>query len=190
MDCRSALELIDLELDGELAREDAAALAAHVNSCAECRRERELLLALDRALVETRLERAPAGLEEAVRSEIVRRAEVRARIDSVVLPVSGGVAAFATGYGVHRLVNWSVARSFLQDLGHSVTRLASPLTDRAGHAPHLVSSLSQEQGALGVTAALAIAAVVVIVLTGAAMLRHRDGFLGQHERSRLHHHRW
>jgi anti-sigma factor RsiW len=190
MDCRSALELIDIELDGELAPKDATALSEHLRSCAECARERELLLAVDRALAAAPLERAPAGFEQAVRSEIARRAEVRARIDSVVLPVAGGLAAVATGYGVHRLVNWSGARSLLQDVGHSLTRLASPLTDRVGQAPDLVSSLSHEQGVLGVTAALAIAAVVVIVMTGIAVLRHHDGVFGGHERPRHQHQGW
>jgi len=179
MDCSAARRLIDLELDGELAPSDALALETHAASCSDCRRERQLLLAVDRVLADAPLERAPEGFEEAVRGEIIRRAEVRHRIDTVAVPAACAAAAVAAGYGIHRLVNWEAARRFFEGLGDSATQLASPVTEQLAAPADVASAMPSEQGAFGAAIALAVVAVVFLGVTTWKLLRQNQH--SQHE---------
>ena len=52
LECREVQELLSAWLDGELAPEEQGLLAAHLKSCAGCRREEGQLRALDSALLE------------------------------------------------------------------------------------------------------------------------------------------
>jgi anti-sigma factor (TIGR02949 family) len=73
MDCRTATNLLQAYLDGELDRDEARALEAHVDACADCRAEQDRLDALRRALRDGSLRHAaPAAL----RARIAASAQV------------------------------------------------------------------------------------------------------------------
>jgi len=72
MDCKDAMRLLEPYLDGELDRDEARALEAHVDGCAECRAALAELGRLRHA-VRSQAPRytAPASLRERIRSESI-----------------------------------------------------------------------------------------------------------------------
>ena len=66
------------------------------------------------------------------------------------------------GYGVHRVVNWEAARSFVRDIGEAANGVLAPLAEPLAEAPDFVTTLSQEPSAFGAVLALAVAAVVFL----------------------------
>lgn len=162
MDCAANRRLMDERLDGNITPAAARALEAHISVCSSCRREWEMLAAVDRVLADAPLERAPAGFEQSVVTEIIRRVEVRRRIESIGIPAACGAAAVAVGYGVHRVVNWEAARSLARGIGDAAAEAIAPLAEPLAEAPDFVTTLSQEPGAVGAVLALAVAAVVFL----------------------------
>ena len=65
MTCEQSLTLISAELDGELRPEAHAALRAHLDACADCRRLHESLAGLDEKIAALR-EPAPEGLKRGI----------------------------------------------------------------------------------------------------------------------------
>ena len=165
MDCAANRRLMDEKLDGSITSDDARALEAHLSACSSCRREWELLVAVDRVLAGTSLSRAPAGFEQSVVAEIVRRVEARRRIESIGIPVACGVAAVAAGYGVRSVVNWEAARSFVRGIGEAANGALTPLAEPSARAPDFVTAWSQEPGVVGALLALAVAAVFFLGLS-------------------------
>ena len=68
-DCDRALELLSLELDGELTPEEKGELEAHLAGCGECRRTAEELRQLHTILPELE-EEVPDGLHQAIMDRI------------------------------------------------------------------------------------------------------------------------
>ncbi len=162
---------MDEKLDGNITADDARALEAHLSACSSCRREWEVLVAVDRVLADVPLERAPAGFEQSVVAEIVRCVEARRRSESIGIPVACGVAAVAAGYGVHRVVNWEAARSFVRGIGEAANGVLAPLAEPLARTPDFVTTWSQEPGAVGALLALAVAAVFFLGLSALRFVR-------------------
>ena len=171
VDCAANRRLMDERLDRSITSADARALEAHLSACSSCRREWETLAAVDRILAEAPLSRAPAGFERSVVKRIVRRVEVRRRIESIGIPVACGVAAIAAGYGVHRAVNWEAARSFVRGIGEAANGVLAPLAEPLAEAPDLVTTWSQEPGTFGVMLAFAVAATVFLGVSALRFVR-------------------
>jgi len=172
MECSAARRLIDMELDGELTPEEARALDEHARACVVCRRERELLLAVDRVLGEEPLERPPVAFQSHVMAEVVHRAELRRRVDSVVVPSACAAASVAAGYGIYRIFNWEVARSFFQGLGSAASQFASPVTSQLSGASGATAAAPPGESVVGIAIAFAVAGIVFIGVTAARLLRH------------------
>jgi anti-sigma factor RsiW len=171
VDCSANRRLMNEKLDGSISSADAHSLEAHLSSCASCRRDWAMLVAVDRVLADAPLDRAPAGFERSVISEIVRRVELRRRIDSVVIPTACGVAAIGVGYGVHRVVNWEAARSFVRGIGEAANGVLAPLAEPLAETPDFVTTWSQEPRAVGAMLALAVAAVVFLGVSAIRTVR-------------------
>ncbi len=174
MDCAANRRLMDERLDGSITSADARALEAHLSACSSCRREWEMLAAVDRVLAEAPLSRAPAGFERSVVSEIARRVEARRRSESIGIPVACGVAAIAAGYGVHRVVNWEAARSFARGIGEAANGILAPLAEPLAETPDFVTTWSQEPGAVGVMLAFAVAATVFLGVSALRFVRQNS----------------
>jgi anti-sigma factor RsiW len=169
VDCAASRILMDERLDGSISSSDVRSLEAHISSCALCRRDWAMLVALDAVLVEEAIDHAPAGFEQSVISEIIRRVELRRRVDSVVIPTACGVAAIGVGYGVHRIVNWESARSLVRGIGEVANSALTPLAEPMSEAPDLLTVWSQNPAILGAMLALAVAATVFL---GASAIRY------------------
>lgn len=165
MKCAAIRELIQEELDGTLSSEGTRALAEHLAGCEACRLEREMMRAIDSALVSESPARAPAWFESSILREIGVRAVERRRVESVVLGVACGSAALAAGFGVARGVSWgAISRGFVRFLT-STKELAAPLADPIERAPDFVTLWSNEPGAVGFLLALAAAATAFITIS-------------------------
>ena len=92
MDCERARALISAQLDGELSAAEAAALQAHLETCADCREERRWMQQLDAALPAYELE-PPAQLHDAVMQRI--RSEGKTKKRRVWIPAAAIAAAAA-----------------------------------------------------------------------------------------------
>jgi anti-sigma factor RsiW len=162
---------MDERLDRSITPAAARVLEAHLSACSSCRREWEMLAAVDRILADAPLERAPAGFERSVVKRIVRRVEVRRRIESIGIPAACGVAALGAGYGVHRVVNWEAARSFVRGIGAAAKGVLAPLAEPLAEVPDLVTTWSQEPGTVGVMLAFAVAAAVFLGVSAIRFVR-------------------
>ena len=171
MDCTANRRLMDERLDGSITPVAARALEAHLAACSPCRREWEMLAAVDRVLANAPLERAPAGFEQSVVTEIIRCVEVRRWIESIGIPAACGVAAVAVGYGIYRVVNWEAARSFVRGIGEAANGVLAPLAEPLAEAPDFVTILSQEPGAGGAVLAFAVAAAIFLGLSAIRFVR-------------------
>jgi len=165
VECSESRRLIDEELDGRITPSEARALEQHLAGCPACRREHELLSAIDRALVESPPAPAPAGFGRSVIVEIARRVERRRRVESVVIPAACGTAAAAVGWGIQRLVNWEAARSLTDGAVRAVDEALAPLVRSLAEALNVATRLSQAPAAGGVVLALAVAAVLFLGLS-------------------------
>ena len=107
-DCERALELLSLELDGQLTPEEKGELEAHLAACGECRRAAEELRQLHTILPELE-EEVPDGLHQAIMDRIGAEKVVplsRARRPSQLRRWASLAAVFAVillGAGTWRL---------------------------------------------------------------------------------------
>lgn len=107
-DCERALELLSLELDGQLTPEEKGELEAHLAGCGECRRAAEELRQLHTILPELE-EEVPDGLHQAIMDRIGAEKVVplsRARRPSQLRRWASLAAVFAVillGAGTWRL---------------------------------------------------------------------------------------
>jgi anti-sigma factor RsiW len=91
MRCDRARELVGAYVDGELRGDDRASVAAHIESCAECRELMGDTKRMSKAIAELRREPAPAALASRIRSRIASAEEVGKRL--VPRLVSGRLAS-------------------------------------------------------------------------------------------------
>ena len=111
-DCERALELLSLELDGQLPPEEKGELEAHLDGCGECRRAAEELRQLHTILPELE-EEVPDGLHQAIMDRIGAEKVVplsRARRPSQLRRWASLAAVFAVillGAGTWRLFQGS-----------------------------------------------------------------------------------
>jgi len=162
---------MDERLDGDITSDDARALEAHLSACSSCRREWEVLVAVDRVLADDSLSRAPAGFERSVVTEIARRVETRRRIELIGIPAACGVAALVAGYGVHRVVNWEAARSFVRGIGEAANGVLAPFAEPFARTPDFVTTWSQEPGVVGTVLAFAVTAAVFLGVSALRFVR-------------------
>jgi predicted anti-sigma-YlaC factor YlaD len=162
---------MDEKLDGDITSDDARALEVHLSACSSCRREWEVLVAVDRVLADNSLSRAPARFEQSVITEIARRVEARRRIESIGIPVACGVATIAAGYGVRSVVNWEAARSFVRGVGEAANGALTPLAEPLTRTPDFVTAWSQEPGTVGIVLAFAVAAVAFLGVSALRFIR-------------------
>ncbi|MGN7981023.1 anti-sigma factor family protein [Burkholderia sp. 22313] len=66
MDCNEARALLDADVDRELSAPDALRVQRHVEGCDACRRERERIVALGRAVRQADYHRAPDALRASI----------------------------------------------------------------------------------------------------------------------------
>ncbi|AIO41833.1 zinc-finger family protein [Burkholderia cenocepacia] len=66
MDCNEARALLDADVDRELSAPDALRVQRHVEGCDACRRERERIVALSRAVRQADYHRAPDALRASI----------------------------------------------------------------------------------------------------------------------------
>jgi hypothetical protein len=133
---------------------------------------------MDRALADEPLVRAPDGFEHAVTTEIIRRVEVRRRIESIAIPAACAAAAIGAAYGVHRLVNWETVRSFARGVGQSTSEALAPLAEPAVERSGFLATWLEHPGVQG--AMLAFAVVATIFLGVSAIRAARQFTLEYH----------
>ena len=113
-DCERALELLSLELDGQLTPEEKGELEAHLAGCGECRRAAEELRQLHTILPELE-EEVPDGLHQAIMDRIgaekvvplsgarkkraIRQWASLAAVFAVILLGAGAMRTFLEGGG-------------------------------------------------------------------------------------------
>ncbi|MBR8223855.1 anti-sigma factor family protein, partial [Burkholderia ambifaria] len=66
MDCNEARALLDADVDRELSAPDALRVQRHVDGCDACRRERERIVVLGRAVRQADYHRAPDALRASI----------------------------------------------------------------------------------------------------------------------------
>ncbi|WP_321809171.1 anti-sigma factor [Burkholderia sp. BCC1985] len=72
MDCNEARALLDADVDRELSAPDALRVQRHVEGCDACRRERERIVALGRAVRQADYHRAPEALRASILAALPR----------------------------------------------------------------------------------------------------------------------
>lgn len=126
MNCRTATQAIALASTGDLAPEDAEALASHLLTCARCRSEKEIATLIT-AELETDREPAPAGDFTALVLDRIRDAEKiapRERTWMPLVPAAALLSSIGALWLTSALIPW---RDTVQALGsHLLPPLAGP----------------------------------------------------------------
>ncbi len=98
MECREAIEYINLYVDSMLSQAETELLAAHINSCTGCKKELEDITALKRALEKLDRLEPPAGLAaSAVRKAKRKKIPVFAYASAGIAAAIALVAIFSSG---------------------------------------------------------------------------------------------
>ncbi|WP_322020841.1 MULTISPECIES: zf-HC2 domain-containing protein [unclassified Burkholderia] len=93
MDCNEARALLDADVDRELSAPDALRVQRHVEGCDACRRERERIVALGRAVRQADYHRAPEALRASILAALPAAAGANARGQARVEPAPDDAAA-------------------------------------------------------------------------------------------------
>jgi len=155
MDCGRVRELLEDELDGAIAPDDARCLEQHVAACPACARERKLLMEIDAALSETPLESAPRWLPMAVGREIAREAVVERRVEPVAVGIAAAVGVVSTVVAIVRATGQVAA----EPLGNVGSRFVTGLTsfmESLMTMPGVPTAWSEDPGIAGFVWGLAI----------------------------------
>ena len=104
MNCEKAWELLSLQMDGALTPEEQTALEAHLESCPDCRKRKEELLAAEAAFKDCQAE-APAALHsrvmDAVRQEAKQKKSSRKQWFTVgIVAAAAAAVAILAGVGL------------------------------------------------------------------------------------------
>lgn len=152
MDCRRVRELLEDELDGALAPDDARALEEHTAACPACAREREILAEIDTALSQAPLENAPRWLPMAVAREIARESVVERRVEPVAVGIASAVGAVSAVVVIVRAAGGPLG----QVVSRAVTGLGS-FMESLMTMPGVPTAWSENPGIVGSAWGLAIA---------------------------------
>lgn len=168
MNCQEARRLIEEQLDGEISEKNAGRLREHIDSCSACAAELALSVAMDRALSDSGVVRAPARLDASVAHEIVRRAALRRRAESLAVVSACVAAGAAAAYGLSRAVNLGAAvGSAAGFIRRALPGLDRALLDRASGEPsEAIAAWSQDPTVVGVTLACAVSAAAFLAISG------------------------
>ncbi|WP_321805527.1 zf-HC2 domain-containing protein [Burkholderia sp. BCC1993] len=93
MDCNEARALLDADVDRELSAPDALRVQRHVEGCDACRRERERIVALGRAVRQADYHRAPEALRASILAALPAAAGANARGQARAEPAPDDAAA-------------------------------------------------------------------------------------------------
>ncbi|WP_175719921.1 anti-sigma factor family protein [Burkholderia anthina] len=86
MDCNEARALLDADVDRELSAPDALRVQRHVDGCDACRRERDRIVALGRAVRQADYHRAPDALRASILAALPAAGDAAARGPSRAAP--------------------------------------------------------------------------------------------------------
>ncbi len=164
MDCRRVRELLEDEIDGALAADDARVLDEHIAACPGCAREREALAEIDAALSDAPIEAAPRWLPMAVAREIARESAVRRRVEPIAVGIAAGVASVSTVVAIVR----SAGPAAAGPLGDAASRVAiglRSLMESLMTMPGVPTAWSEHPGIAGFVWGLAIAAVAFVAVS-------------------------
>jgi anti-sigma factor RsiW len=99
--CERASQLISMELDGELSEFERAALARHLEGCADCRESQTLMREIARGLRESRTFAPPAGLSASLGASLApRRRLPGGRRAAVVFALAATVGSLAAAFAL------------------------------------------------------------------------------------------
>jgi len=172
MDCPRVRQLIQSELDGTLGPAETRELAAHLEACAGCRADRELLVALDRSLAEEPVMRAPASLRGAVMASVRQQAIRRRTAEPLFISGAIVVGAAAAVFGMVKMLGAGATERAGALLEAASKVGAQDLDSVAEKMPGILSTWAQNPGIAGVVWALAI--VLASALTVAALRQARQ----------------
>jgi anti-sigma factor RsiW len=113
MDCNEARALLDADVDRELSAPDALRVQQHVEGCDACRRERERIVALARAVRQADYHRAPDALRASILAGLPAAAseQDQAHGSTRAEPAPAGAAARPrAGSGGRRWFAWPAGR--------------------------------------------------------------------------------
>ncbi|MGR3905488.1 zf-HC2 domain-containing protein [Burkholderia sp. SR8] len=113
MDCNEARALLDADVDRELSAPDALRVQQHVEGCDACRRERERIVALARAVRQADYHRAPDALRASILAGLPAAAseQDQAHGSTREEPAPAGAAARPrAGSGGRRWFAWPAGR--------------------------------------------------------------------------------
>ncbi|WP_448167048.1 zf-HC2 domain-containing protein [Burkholderia ambifaria] len=88
MDCNEARALLDADVDRELSAPDALRVQRHVDGCDACRRERERIVVLGRAVRQADYHRAPDALRASILAALPAAGGARERGPAAAAPES------------------------------------------------------------------------------------------------------
>ena len=149
MNCNDVIELSPAYLSGELDPARAAAVAAHLDSCADCARDVDLDTRLRRTVLAEPVDTATADL--AIRRRVAREARLRR------MSIAVGIAALlVVGIVVHRAVSVKTASVYAAAAQDHRREVVNHESRRWISEPEQMDALATRQG-ISATAPVAIA---------------------------------
>lgn len=156
MDCRRVRELLEDELDGVIAPDDARSLHAHVATCPACAREHALLAEVDAALSEAPVGQAPRWLPMAVLREIERESVVERRVEPIAVGIASAAGVLSTVFAVVRATGPAAAGPLREVTSRAAAGVGS-FMETLMTTPGIPTAWSENPGVAGVVWGLAIA---------------------------------
>jgi anti-sigma factor RsiW len=160
MDCMRARELLEDELDGALAPDEARALEEHVAACPACARERALLAEVDAVLSETPVGSAPRWLPMAVARAIARESVVERRVEPLVVGIASAAGAVSTVIAIVRAAGGPLGEVAARAGARAGSFMESLMT-----MPGVPTAWSENPGIAGFVWGLAIASFALVAVS-------------------------
>lgn len=164
MDCDSARRLVELEVEGALDADGVRALDEHARGCPGCAAFRAEILAIDRILLDERLEHAPEGFAAEVMAKVGASGARRQLPEQVVIAVAAMAGLGGAVYGVARAIGAGAGGSVGEWVRGVLDGARSAAASMASRVPGLDAGLWDDPAAAGVLAALAAAGLVFLVV--------------------------
>jgi anti-sigma factor RsiW len=174
LSCGELKEALQEYVDGGLPPAEAAEVERHLAACDACRAEIVFLQAIDAALSESPVERAPAGLSRNVLDMIAIRARRRAAIERLAVLVGVAVGLVSSGVAI-----WTSAPPGGETraaMSEGLTTFFAPAFEQIGSAASSLDvgvTAPLGMGAQGVIWALAAAALSVMAVAVLRLSRER-----------------